>query len=85
MAWEESGISGWFWQDDFDLSALSYPQFLDFFFDRPVVGDAKEYDLFGGGIDEFVASNPATVVAHVRAMCQGFSEIAKVYSDEELN
>jgi hypothetical protein len=85
LAWEESGIPGWFWQDDFDLSALSYPQFLDFFFDRPIVGDAKEYDLFRGGIDEFNASKPATVVAHLRNMCQAFSELTKVYSHEELN
>jgi hypothetical protein len=79
------GLRGWFWADDFDLSALSYPQFLDFFFDRPPVGDDKQYDLFRGGIDYFVASNPATVVAHVRAMCRAFSELTNVYSHEELN
>jgi hypothetical protein len=85
LADEETGIPGVFWQDDFDLSALSYPQFLDFFFDRPIVGGDKEYDLFRGGIDCFLASNPATVVAHVQAMCRNFLEVTKVYSHEELN
>jgi hypothetical protein len=84
LADQETGIPGLFWQDDFDLSALSYPQFLDFFFDRPIVGDDKEYDLFRGGIDYFIASNPATVVAHVQAMCRNFLEVTKVYSHKEL-
>jgi hypothetical protein len=35
-----------FWAEEFDLSALSYSQFLAFFFDRPVVGDEEQYDLF---------------------------------------
>lgn len=82
---EETGIEGWFWEDQFDLSAISYPQFLDFFFDRPIVNDEKTYNLFRGGIDSFVASNPAIVVAHVQAMCRGFSELTKVYSHEELD
>src|SRR5580698_6715421 len=79
------GIPGYFWQDDFDLSALSYPQFLDFFFDRPIVGDHKTYDLFRGGIDYFIASNPAAVVAHAQAMCRNFLEVSKIYSHEELD
>jgi hypothetical protein len=79
------GIPGCFWEDDFDLSALSYTQFLDFFFDRPIVSEEKRYYVFRGGIDSFVASNPAAVVAHVQAMCRNFLELAKVYSHEELN
>jgi len=82
---EIAGVPGWFWEDDFDLSALTYPQFLDFFFDRPFVSDKEQYDLFRGGIDRFTASKPATVVAHLQAMCRGFSELTKVYSHEELN
>jgi hypothetical protein len=82
---EETGIEGWFWEDQFDLSAISYPQFLDFFFDRPIVSDDETWNLFRGGIDSFIASNPATVVAHVQAMCQGFSELTKIYSHEELD
>ena len=71
--------------DEFDLSALTYPQFLTFFFDRPVVGDKDTWDLFRSGIDNFVASNPTTVVAHVQAMCRNFSELTKVYSHEQLD
>ena len=82
---EETGIEGWFWEDQFDLSAISYPQFLDYFFDRPIVSDDETWNLFRGGIDSFIASNPATVVTHVQAMCQGFSELTKVYSHEELD
>ncbi len=82
---EIEGIPGTFWADEFDLSALSYPQFLDFFFDRPIVGNDKEYDLFRSGIDGFIASNPATVVAHLQAMCRGFSELTKAYSHQELD
>lgn len=67
------------------MSALSYPEFLDFFFDRPIVGDKEQYDLFHGGIDYFAAEKPAIVVAHVHAMCQGLSELTKIYSQEELN
>jgi hypothetical protein len=74
-----------FWANEFDLSALSYPQFLDFFFDRPIVGDDKDYDLFRDGIDKFIASNPSIVVSHVQAMCRSFSELSATYSPEKLN
>lgn len=70
---------------EFDLSLLSYQQFLDFFFDRPVVGDENEYDLFRSGIDSFVASNPATVVGRIQAMCRNLVELTKVYSHEQLD
>jgi len=70
---------------EFDLSLLSYQQFLDFFFDRLVVGDENEYDLFRSGIDSFVASNPATVVGCIQAMCQNLVELTKVYSHEQLD
>jgi hypothetical protein len=63
---------------EFDLSALTHPQFLAFFFDRPIVGDKDSWDLFRSGIDRFVASNPTTVVAHLQAMCRNFSELTKV-------
>jgi hypothetical protein len=73
-----------FWAEEFDLAALTYQQFLEFFFDRPVVGDEKEYELFRGGIDYFVASNPATVVGHLHRMCAGFTELTKVHSTEQI-
>ncbi|HTA70107.1 MAG TPA: hypothetical protein VK776_17585 [Bryobacteraceae bacterium] len=69
----------------FDLSLLSYQQFLEFFFDRPIVGDENEYDLFRSGIDSFVASNPTAVVAHIQAMCRNFAELTNVYSHEQLD
>lgn len=53
--------------------------------DRPIVGDDQEYDLFRRGIDSFIATKPATAVAHVRAMCREFSELTKVYSHAELD
>jgi hypothetical protein len=74
-----------FWAEEFDLSALSYPEFLAFFFDRPVVGDEEQYDLFRAGIDYFVASNPTLVVVHLQKMCRTFGELTKVYSHEQLD
>ena len=74
-----------FWAEEFDLSALSYPQFLAFFFDRPVVGDEEEYEPFRVGIDYFIATNPTTVVAHLQAMCRDFSDLTEVYSPEQLS
>jgi hypothetical protein len=74
-----------FWAEQFDLSALSYPQFLAFFFNRPIVGEKEQYDLFRAGIDYFIALNPTTVVAHVQAMCRTFPELTEVYSLEQLD
>jgi hypothetical protein len=69
---EIAGMPGWFWEDDFDLSALSYSQFIDFFFDRPIVRADQQYDLFRGGIDSFTATKPATVVATSRQCVKAF-------------
>ncbi len=82
---EELPGKHYFWAEEFDLSALSYPQFLAFFFDRPIVADKEQYDLFRSGIDYFIASNPTTVVAHLQTMCRSFSELTKVYSNEQLD
>jgi len=73
------------WAEEFDLSALTYVQFLAFFFDRPVVGEAETYGLFRSGIDLFVATHAATVVSHVQTMCRNFAELTKVYSREQLD
>jgi hypothetical protein len=81
---QPSGATG-FWAEEFDLSALSYPQFLAFFFDRSIVGDKERYDLFRSGIDYFIASNPTTVVEHLQTMCRTFSELTKVYSNEQVD
>jgi len=82
---EELTGNQWFWAEEFDLSALSYLEFLAFFFDRPVVGNEKMWELLSGGIDYFVASNPATVVEHLQMMCRTFSELTKVYSHKQLD
>ena len=58
---------------------------LGFLFRSPIVGDKKAYALFRGGVGSFVASNPATVVAHVQTMCRNFSELSTVYSQKELD
>jgi hypothetical protein len=81
---EQTLPEGCFWAEEFDLSALSYPQFLAFFFDRPIVGDKDEYELFRGGIDYFIASNPAIMVDHLHRMCCDLSELTKVYSAEQI-
>ncbi len=82
---EEVASPQCFWAEEFDLSALTYPQFLAFFFDRPVVADNEQYDLFRGGTDHFVASTPAIVVDHLHRMCCDLSGLVKVYSHEQLD
>lgn len=84
MAEEQTGDQG-FWAEEFDLSALSYSQFLAFFFDRPIVSDNESYDLFRSGVDYFVASDPAVVVAYLHSMCSDLAELTKVYSHEQLD
>lgn len=74
-----------FWAEEFDLGGLTYPQFLAFFFDRPVVADKERYNLFHSGIDYFVASQPAIVVSHLLQMCQNFSELPHAYSVEQID
>jgi hypothetical protein len=72
-------------REEFDLSALTYPQFLAFFFDRPVVGDQNDYELFRSGIDSFVASDPARVVTHLQRICESYAHLAEIYSHEQLD
>ena len=70
---------------EMDLSGLTYPEFLAFFFDRPIVSEENEYGLFRSEIDSFGASNPTVVVGHIQEMCRNFTELAKAYSDEKLD
>lgn len=74
-----------FWAKEFDLSALTYQQFLAFFFDRAVVANEEQYKLFRAGIDYFVASTPAIVVDYLQRMCRGLAELTNVYSHEQLD
>jgi hypothetical protein len=70
---------------DFDLSALTYPEFLAFFFERPVVANPEQYELFRSGIDGFVASNPPVVVSHLQTMCRNYAQLTGIYSSEQLD
>ncbi len=74
--------SGW---TEFDLSTLTFPQFTEFFFDRPIAGDKEEYDLFRLGVDAFVASDSKIVVTHILTLCRGFATFATVYSNEQID
>lgn len=82
---EETAPPQGFWAEEFDLSALSYPQFLAFFFERPVVSDGERYDRFRSGIDYFIASTPAIVVDHLHRMCCELADQTKVYSPEQID
>ncbi len=73
------------WVEEFDLSTLNYSEFLKFFFDRPVVSDDDQYELFRAGIDWFMASEPANVVGHLRRMCLDLPTLTKLYSAEQLD
>jgi hypothetical protein len=81
----EPNPSEGFWAKEFDLSALTYAEFLAFFFDRPVVTDRNQYDLFRDGIDYFVASNPTIVVDHLHRACRDFPVLARCYSHEQID
>ena len=74
---------------DFDLSTLTYPQFIAFFFNRPVVGSHEEsFELFSAthfGADGFCTSDPAIIVANVEAMCHDFTRLTKTYSHDQLD
>jgi hypothetical protein len=73
---------GW---NEFDLSTLTFPQFVALCFDRPVLADSKEFQLFHSGINAFVASDPNIVVTHVRTMCREFATLAPAYSKEQID
>jgi hypothetical protein len=79
------GIPGYFWEDEFDISALSYSQFLDFFFDRPILPDRKLHKLFLDATDRFLAAKPRVVAGYLQEMCRKFSELTKVYTPEQLD
>ncbi len=70
---------------DFDLSALTYPQFLAFVFDRQVAADPAEADnLFHSGLD-ILTSDPAIVVSHFSNRCQEFAKLRNIYSLEQMD
>jgi hypothetical protein len=68
---------------EFDLSRLTYPQFLANFFDRPIADD--KFSRFWPGICSFEAANPAVVVLNLRDMCRGFASLPKIYSEDQID
>ena len=69
---------------EFDLSALTYPEFLAFIFDRPVVSHPEAYQLFHSGL-EILVSDPVIVVDHVRKMCKELGGLRSSYSIEQMD
>jgi len=67
-----------------DLSAFTYPEFLTFFFERPVLEDSAAYNLFQPGGRRFDVANPVRVIEHLTEMCAHFASITTAYSDEQI-
>jgi hypothetical protein len=75
-----------FWEEDFDLSLLTYPQFIAFFFDRPAIDDHMEhYKLIRAGVDSFVATKPEVVVGHLQTMCENFTAVTASFSEKQVD
>jgi len=73
-----------------DLSSKSFDQFVEFFFNREVVPDEKQFayfltDLAGERYDEAVHSLPAVVVNHMTKLFSEFGVIAPKYSLAQLD
>jgi hypothetical protein len=68
-----------------DLSAKSFDQFVEFFFNREVVPDEEKFHLFsidlaGKHYDEAVPSSPVILVKHMTKLFSEFGPIANGYS-----
>lgn len=68
-----------------DLSAKSFDQFVEFFFNREVVPDEEQFDYFltdlaGEHFDEAVPSSPAILVGHMTKLFSEFGQVAVKYS-----
>lgn len=73
-----------------DLSSKSFDQFVEFFFNREVVPDEKQFDYFltdlaGERYDEAVHSLPSVVVNHMTKLFSEFGVIAPKYSLAQLD
>jgi hypothetical protein len=73
-----------------DLSSKSFDQFLEFFFNRAVVPDEKQFEFFSIGLageryDEAVHSSPAVVVKHMTKLFSEFGIIALNYTLAQLD
>jgi hypothetical protein len=75
---------------DLDLSSLSFDQFVEYFFDRGVVPDNEQFDLFMVGLDgekfdESTPSSPSVVVDHMTVLFSNFGLIANKYSIDQVD
>jgi hypothetical protein len=73
-----------------DLSSKSFDQFVEFFFDREVVPDEKQFDYFLTGLagehyDEAVHSSPTVVITHMTKLFSEFGAIAPKYSLAQID
>lgn len=73
-----------------DLSSKSFDQFVEFFFNRVVLPDEKQFDYYLTGLageqyEEAVASSPAIVVEHLTKLFMDFGLIAPNYSLAQLD
>ena len=73
-----------------DLSSRSFDQFVEFFFNRDVMQDEKQFnyfltDLAGERYDEAVPSSPEVVVKHMTKLFVEFGVIAPKYSLAQID
>jgi hypothetical protein len=73
-----------------DLSSKSFDQFVEFFFNRVVLPDEKQFDYYltdlaGEQYDEAVTSSPAIVVEHMTKLFVDFGIIALKHSIAQLD
>ncbi len=75
-----------------DLSTLSYTQWIEFFFERPVVDasrpvvDMTELEtLLRSEFEDFETSDPSCVVKYFAKMCSEFRSILESYSTDQIH
>jgi hypothetical protein len=73
-----------------DLSSKSFDQFVEFFFNRVVLPDEKQFDYYltdlaGERYDEAVPASPTIVVKHMTKLFLDFGLIAPKYSLAQLD
>jgi len=71
--------------EEFDLSSLSYDQFIAFFFDRPAPDSNEHLPSFPVERAEWEFSRPEVAVTYMTSMCKNFAAISREYSLGQLN
>ncbi len=72
---------------DFDYSTLSYDEWLEFFFDRPVMDNITESgDMYYADSGSFLeVANPSVVVDYLTKLCREFLEVSKRFTLPQLD